>query len=492
MLLSAVLRDLSGATVSGPDVGIRAVVYDSREVEPGSLFLAVPSVGGPPESGGFLAIPEAIDRGASAVLAQLPLNIDGVTTVQVPDARSAMADVAASFYDRPSDSIQLFAVTGTDGKTTTVHLLEQILRHAGFQTGMVGTVATKIGEAKLSNPRRMTTPEAPDVQRLLRRMVDTGVTHVAMEASSHALALDRLRDCTFTACALTNLTGDHLEFHGSFGDYLDAKLRLFAELGRGKPAVLNFDDPHYGTFAERVTGEIFSYGFNSGARFRVKLRESSARGSSFEIREADHLMGTFFVDLPGHFNALNAAAACLLARQADLSFAEIEPALARAEGPPGRFQDVADGAAFRVVVDYAHTPNALRSVLSELRQQTPGKLIAVFGAAGNRDRAKRPLLAEIAGELADFFVVTNEDPFDEDPDAIITQVAEGAPSGSEGSRFIRERDRGKAIRTALQRAAPGDTVVITGKGHEESIVAAGVSEPWSDVATADSILKELS
>jgi UDP-N-acetylmuramoyl-L-alanyl-D-glutamate--2,6-diaminopimelate ligase len=322
-------------------------------------------------------------------------------------------------------------------------------------------------------------------------MLDAGVTHVPLEASSHALALERLRRCSFTACALTNLTGDHLEFHGSFDGYLDAKLRLFTELGRGKPAILNFDDPHYDAFARRVTGEISSYGFKSGARFRLTVEESSARGSRFEMREGDRLAGTFHVCLPGHFNVLNAAAACLLARQANLSFADIEAALARAEGPPGRFQDISNGAAFRVVVDYAHTPNAFRSVLSELREQTPRKLIAVFGAAGNRDRAKRPLLAEIATELADFFVVTNEDPFDEDPDAIISQVAEGAPSGAEGSRFIREPDRGKAIRAALERAAPGDTVVITGKGHEESIVAAGVSQPWNDVATAGSILKEL-
>ncbi|HCG00136.1 MAG TPA: UDP-N-acetylmuramoyl-L-alanyl-D-glutamate--2,6-diaminopimelate ligase, partial [Chloroflexi bacterium] len=230
MLLYAVLRGFPGARVSGPDVDIRAISYDSRDVEPGALFIAVPTVGGPPESGGFAAVPQAIQRGAIAVLAQPPLTLDGVTSVQVADARLAMADVASSFYDYPSNSLHLFAVTGTDGKTTTVFLLEQILRRAGFQTGMLGTVETRIGGERIQNAGRITTPEAPDVQRLLRRMLDAGVTHVALEASSHALALDRLRGCRFAACALTNLSGDHLEFHGSFDAYRDAKLKLFSEL----------------------------------------------------------------------------------------------------------------------------------------------------------------------------------------------------------------------------------------------------------------------
>jgi UDP-N-acetylmuramoyl-L-alanyl-D-glutamate--2,6-diaminopimelate ligase len=491
MLLSAVLRGFPGARVSGPDVDIRAISYDSRDVEPGALFIAVPTVGGPPESGGFAAVPQAIQRGAIAVLAQPPLTLDGVTSVQVADARLAMADVASSFYDYPSNSLHLFAVTGTDGKTTTVFLLEQILRRAGFQTGMLGTVETRIGGERIQNAGRITTPEAPDVQRLLRRMLDAGVTHVALEASSHALALDRLRGCRFAACALTNLSGDHLEFHGSFEAYRDAKLKLFSELAPGKPAVLNHDDAHFSDFIEQLTGELFSYGFNPGARFRIEVSECSPSGSSFDMLEAGHRIGPFFVRQPGRFNLLNAAAACLLARQAGLAFNEIAAGLREADGPPGRFQDVSNGASFRVVVDYAHTPNAFRSVLAELREETSGNLIAVFGAAGNRDRAKRPVLAQIAAELADFFVVTNEDPFDEDADAIISEVAEGAPSGSEGSHFVRERDRGRAIRMALERAGPGDTVVITGKGHEQSIVSRGRAEPWSDAATARAILDEL-
>jgi UDP-N-acetylmuramoyl-L-alanyl-D-glutamate--2,6-diaminopimelate ligase len=480
MKLSVLLRELDGAHVDGPDIEVAEIAYDSRRVRPGDLYLAVPSVGGSPESGGYHRIPEAVAAGAAAVLSQIPGTTSSVPVVTVPDARLAMADVAAAFFRHPSREMRVFAVTGTDGKTTTAFLLDGIFSGAGLTTGLMGTVETRIANEHIYNVDRMTTPEAPDVQRTLRRMVDAGVTHCCMEASSHALALDRLRGTQFAATAFTNLTGDHVEFHGSFDLYREAKRRLFAELAPDAPVAVNVDDPHWEAVTGGHRGPVMTYGFGPSAQFCADVLLADASGSQF-VLVGEGERHELFVPMPGRFNVLNAVAACLMARAAGFGFDEIGPHLAHAGRPPGRLQEVCSGAPFRVLVDYAHTPHAFRSVLTELRAQTPGRLIAVFGATGNRDVAKRPVLGAIAGELADFFVVTNEDPFGEDANAIIDQVASGAPIGTEGTRFVRVHDRGDAIRLALERARPGDTVVITGKGHERSIVVGGRKEPWNDV-----------
>ena len=350
---------------------------------------------------------------------------------------------------------------------------------------------TKIADERIYNDDRMTTPESLDVQRLLRVMADRGVTHVTLEASSHALALDRLRACRFSATAMTNITGDHVEFHGSFDAYVEAKRSLFANLAPVAPAILNRDDSCYATIAAGLRGRVYSYGFGVDAEFRALILRTNRRSTTFELRHGQTRLGPFTVHLPGQFNVLNATAACLLASTAGLNWETIARGLAAAEGPPGRLQEVGGDAPFRVVVDYAHTPNAFRSVLSDLRDATRGRLLAVFGATGNRDRSKRPLLGQIAGQLADFFVITNEDPFGEDVDEIISEVAAGAPGEEEGRQFVIERDRMEAIRIALERARPDDTVVILGKGHERSIVVDGRREPWNDADAARSVLETL-
>jgi UDP-N-acetylmuramyl-tripeptide synthetase len=488
MKLSALVHALPGAHVDGPDVEIADIAYDSRRVRPGTLFLAVPSVGGAAASGGYGRIGDAIAGGAAAVLTEVATTVAPVPVVTVPDARRSMADVAAAFFGHPSREMQVFAVTGTDGKTTTAFLLDGILRGAGLITGLIGTIETRIAGERFSNTDRMTTPEAPDVQRTFRRMADAGVTHVAMEASSHALALDRLRETSFAALAFTNLTGDHVEFHGSFEAYREAKRTLFSELAPESPAAINADDPHHEAVTAGHRGPLWTYGFGPRAQFRAKVIAAERTGSRF-VLTGDVEQREFWVPIPGRFNVLNALAACLMARVAGLSFDQIAAHLAHADRPPGRLQEVGNGAPFRVLVDYAHTPHAFRSVLTELRGQTAGRLIAVFGATGNRDVGKRPVLGAIAGELADFFIITNEDPFGEDADEIIEQVARGAPAGTEGTRFVRVHDRGEAIKLALERAEPGDTVVITGKGHEQSIVVNGHKEPWNDVDAVRCVLE---
>jgi UDP-N-acetylmuramoyl-L-alanyl-D-glutamate--2,6-diaminopimelate ligase len=479
--LSRLLAALPDARWDGrADVEIEDIAHNSRAVTPGSLFVAVPSVGGDDRSGGVRFLDEAARRGAAAAVAPLGTPNASLPLVRVPDVRAALADLAAAFFGHPSEALHLFAVTGTDGKTTTAYLVEQIFSRAGYSTGLVGTVETKIGAERERNPDRMTTPESLDLQRLLRRMAGSGVTHVAMEASSHALALERLRGCRVEAAGLTNVTGDHVEFHGSWDAYVAAKSLLFTEVAAGRPAVLNRDDPIFDRFAALASGPVLSYGLErDDADIRARDIVTSASGSTF-VLHIGSAASAVSLPLLGRFNISNALLAAGLAYAAGLPLERIADGLSHASPPPGRQQRIEAGQPFDVVIDYAHTPNAFRSVLSSARAFTRGRLIAVFGAAGNRDRGKRPLLARIAAQHADLAIVTNEDPFGEDPEAIIDEILAGVSPGEIGTRFIREPDRGSAIRLALAEGRPGDTVLILGKGHEQSIVVGGRKEAWSD------------
>jgi UDP-N-acetylmuramoyl-L-alanyl-D-glutamate--2,6-diaminopimelate ligase len=475
--------------VGSGEVDVIDVAYDSRRVHPGTLFIAVPAVGGDAASGGYAFVAEAIRRGAVAILTQVPDPQSGVPAVLVPDARTALADVAATFFRHPSRELQVFAVTGTDGKTTTTYFLESVFRYVGLSTGLIGTVEIKVGNRRRFNADRMTTPESLDLQRILRTMADEGVTHVALEASSHALALQRLRGTAVAAAAVTNITADHIEFHGSPEAYFRAKSSLFTDVAAGRPAVLNADDAGFARLSRLATGSVISYGLGSA---RVRATDlSPSRWSTHFTLELDRATRQVDLPLPGRFNVSNALAAAGLALAAGLPPDTIAGGISHADAPPGRMQRVATDRGVDVVVDYAHTPHAFRSVLSELRLRAQGgrRVIAVFGAAGGRDHDKRPLFAQIAREYADYFIVTNEDPCGEQPEAIIAEVAAGAPHGEEGTRFERESDRGRAIERAIGLARPGDVVVILGKGHEQSIVANARKESWNDVRAARAILE---
>lgn len=489
MRLRTLLDALPDADWVGPaENDIEDLAYDSREVRPGTLFVAVPTVGGDANSGGVRFLPDALRRGAAALVVPMEASVPDVPVVRVPDARSALADLADRFFEHPSQHLKVFGVTGTDGKTTTTYLTEQILTAAGYLTGLVGTVETKIGAERQRNADRMTTPESLDLQRLLRRMADAGVTHVPLEASSHALALQRLRACRFEAAGLTNITGDHVEFHGSWDAYVDAKLSLFTTVARGRPAILNRDDDSWARFQAAATGPVKDYS--------IRHRDADVAASDMLPRPD----GTDFVltsegsssrvslPLPGRFNVANALLAAGLSLEAGVPVPTIAHALSRAAAPPGRQERIRAGQPFDVLIDYAHTPHAFRSMLSSAREFTSGRLIAVFGAAGNRDRGKRPALAKIAAQYADLVFVTNEDPFGEDPEAIIDEILLGAPREEIGRLFIRQPDRGEAIRAAVQLAERGDTILILGKGHERTIVVNGHKEAWSD---ADAVLEAL-
>jgi UDP-N-acetylmuramoyl-L-alanyl-D-glutamate--2,6-diaminopimelate ligase len=489
MLLETLLRAVPDAHATGDtQLEITDIAYDSRAVRPGSLFVAVPSVGEDPDSGGYRFIDAAVQQGALAVATESAIELPTVTSIRIPNARAALADLADAFFDHPSRHLRAFAVTGTDGKTTTCYLLDAILTAAGYVTGLLGTIETKLGSRRVLNTDRMTTPESLDLQRTLHSMVEAGVTHVAFEASSHALVLQRLRACHFQACALTNVTGDHVEFHGSWDAYVEAKSRLFTEVDPRAPAVLNKDDSSYEHFSSLAEGRVVSYSQETVADVMACDVAASDGGFRFDL-SWENRRAPVHLRLPGLFNVSNALAAAGMALAADISLPAVAAGLSTASPPPGRMQRIQCDQPFDVIVDYGHTPNAFRSVLSTLRQTSAGRLIAVFGATGNRDRQKRPVLAGIAREFADFFIITNEDPFGEDVETIISEIAAGVPASEEGTRFMREPDRGEAIRLAIQRANPGDTVVILGKGHETSIVSHGQKQAWSDTGTVLAVLR---
>jgi UDP-N-acetylmuramoyl-L-alanyl-D-glutamate--2,6-diaminopimelate ligase len=479
--LTTLLDVLPDVQWEGPaDTSVSEIAYDSRLVTPGTLFVAVPTVGQDANSGGVRFWREAAERGAVAAVVPADAEDIGMPVVRVPDARAALADLSSRFFNYPSHQLRLFGITGTDGKTTSAYLTEQIFSHAGACTGLLGTVETKVGGERSRNPERMTTPESLDLQRLLREMVERGVTHAALEASSHALVLQRLRGCRFEAAGLTNITGDHVEFHGSWEAYVVAKQSLFTQAAPGRPAVLNRDDDSYPGIAQAVTGLLISYSTERGDADIVATDIAvGPTGTTFRLSRGNHSAPVSF-PLLGRFNVSNALLAAGLALAAEIDLETIAEALSHASPPPGRQERIRAGQPFEVVIDYAHTPHAFHSILSTARAFTRGRLIVVFGAAGNRDRAKRPLLAQIAGRYADRAVVTNEDPFGEDPEAIIDEILAGVPAGALGTRFIREPDRGRAIEAAMRDAGPGDTVLILGKGHERSIVANGRNEAWSD------------
>ena len=440
--------------VGAPDVEVADLAYDSRKARPGSLFFCVP--GEKVDGHEFAAA--AVEAGAVGLVVERELEVD-VPQVVVADARAAMAPLAARFWGDPTAELKVVGITGTNGKTTTAFLLREILESAGVQCGLLGTVKQVVGGAEEEVER--TTPEAIDLQAAFRRMVDGGDRACAMEVSSHALALHRCDAIRFDVALFTNLTQDHLDFHGDMEDYFLSKRRLF-EMGPGT-AIVNVDD----RYGDRLTTEFDCLAFSaedSNADFAAHDISSDAGGSTFAVthHERETRLRT---SLPGHFNVLNAlgafAASMALGVEPDAAAAGV----AQAAPPPGRFEPIDEGQEFAVVVDYAHTPDSLENVLRAARRLTGGgRLISVFGAGGDRDRDKRPKMGRAAAEHSDLAVVTSDNPRSEDPDAIVAEVVAGI---GEGTELQVEPDRRAAIAFALRSARPGDMVVIAGKGHEQ-------------------------
>lgn len=469
-------------------VEIAGVTCDSRRVQPGDLFVAVPGVA----VDGHAFIANALAAGAAAVVAErlVPALAD-VPTILVPNAREAEALLHAALQGFPATRLRMIGVTGTEGKTTTVRLLAQILECAGESVASIDTVAAMIAGQEIETGAHTTTPDAPALQQMLADMVQQGVTTAVIEATSHGLAMHRVTGCAFDAAIITNLTHDHLNYHGTWEAYRDAKAMLFESLasatrkpGVPKVAITNADDISYQRLRSVPADLHLSYGLDNPADVTASEVHATAQGLSLVAHGPGGRSLSLRSPLVGAFNVYNILAAVALGWAWELDDAAITEGVARFTGVTGRMERIERGQPFEVYIDFAHTPNALQRALAALRETTAGKLWVVFGCAGERDRTKRPTMGRIAAELADRVVITAEDPRTESLDAIIGEIAAGAESAGsrEGTGYWRLPDRGEAIAFALQQATPGDTVVVTGKGHEPTMCYGTVEHPWSEHA----------
>ncbi|HWE33992.1 MAG TPA: UDP-N-acetylmuramoyl-L-alanyl-D-glutamate--2,6-diaminopimelate ligase [Solirubrobacteraceae bacterium] len=472
---------IPGAAPEARDVEIADLAYDNRRVTPETLFFCVPGM----TRDGHDFAQDAVQRGAVALVVQRPLDL-AVPEILVPDVRAAMAPAAARFNGDPSATLDVVGVTGTNGKTTTAFLARELLVADGRQTGLLGTVKSVIGGVEHEVVR--TTPEAIDLQRDLKRMLDGGDLACAIEVSSHALELRRADAIRFAAAIFTNLTQDHLDFHLTMEDYFAAKRRLF-EPGRARTAIVNIDD-RYGARLARELDQPVTFALDDdSAAYVARNVETSQTGSRFQ---AVTPAGATEITTPlrGRFNVYNILGALAAAHALGVSPGTAAKALETAHLVPGRFEPVDAGQPFAVLVDYAHTPDSLENVLNAARalvdRNEPGRLHVVFGAGGDRDRGKRPLMGEIARRLADRVIVTSDNPRSEEPEAIIAEILEGAGGGAKVEHLV---DRREAIERALATAERGDVVVIAGKGHEQGQEFAGGRKlPFDDATVARELL----
>lgn len=502
MLFSRLISALPDATPSGVlDREITAVVYQSWRVERGALFVAVPGF----RVDGHQFAADARERGAAAVVVERgriarPHDWDSsrCAWIETADTRLALSALAARWFGNPAEQMTVIGITGTDGKTTTSYMTAALLDGAGFTSGLMSTVQVKAGSRWQTNASRQTTQEATDVHELLAWMRDAGVSHAVIESSSHGLALRKLDHCAFDAAIVTNVVADHLDFHRTREAYLAAKARLLELTGRAasKPGpgvvVLNADDRSHGELRPLVRGEVITFGLEREADLRGEVREATASGSRVRLTGR---LGTADLRLPvpGGFNVSNALAAIACATGLGVPLGVAAGALAGFSGVPGRMQRVDAGQPFTVIVDYAHTGHSFRKLLQVLRPLTSGRLITVFGSAGEQSHERRIGMGEVASELADFSVLTNEDPRQEHPDAVIGGIARAmlAQGSVEGRDFVRVTDRRQAIRTAFAHARTGDLVVLAGKGHEQSIIVGDEKLPWDERDAAVLCLAEL-
>ena len=469
------LADVIGPQrVVGLPVGeIGSIVYDSRQVTAGSLFFAVPG----DHVDGHHYILDAVARGASAVVAEHETADVAVPQLIVARTRNALADAADAWYERPSEQLEVIGLTGTDGKTTTSFLAVAALLAGGRRPGLIGTVAVRVGDEQRPNDDRNTTPEAPELQSLLAEMVAAGNDSVVMEATSHGLAQSRVRNCRFKVAVVTNVTSEHLEFHGTLEAYRAAKAMLVEE---APTAILNADDPSFPYFRDRARDRVVTYAVDAPADVRAATIDARADGTTFTV-VGPRWAGEVQLQLPGAFNVHNALAALALAEVEGVDPATAAVALGTVAGVPGRMERIDAGQPFGLVVDYAHTADSLAKVLQTLRPLTAGRLIVVFGSAGERDRVKRPAMGRVGAELADLAVIADEDPRLEDGQAINQAIAEGARAvgARDGTNLWVIDDRRAAIAHAIGLARAGDMILLAGKGHEGSIFY-GTEKRWWD------------
>jgi len=490
--LAELVAGVPGAKLDGDgDVEVTGVEYDSRHVKAGDLFVAVPGL----HADGHVFLREALAAGAAAVAVQGDApSPPGARVIRMPSTRTGLAELAAEFFGRPSRRMKVAGVTGTDGKTTTTHMAEHVLQASGIVAGAMSTVAYTVRGAETDNLSGQTTTESPQVQAWLRRMLDAGVECAVIETTSHALVQERVAACDFDVAAFTNVGRDHLDYHASWDDYLEAKARLIdltasaADKGIEKTAVLNRDDVSYEKLSGRSISRRWSYGLKAGADLQPLEVSMKAESSSFRLKTP---LGETYVTLhvPARFNVYNALCAAGVCLALGVPLDAIGTGLASFEGVRGRLERVDLGQDFSVYIDFAHSAGALASALAELRPFVPGRLIAVFGATARSDH-DRSGMGRSAAQFSDFFIITTDDPLGEDPVEIARDVQSGAEGKAPGRDFEVVIDRRAAIRRAIELARSGDTVLLAGKGHERSMQMAGGPEPWDERAEAEAAIRE--
>lgn len=525
MLLSRLVSALPKIISRGEgDLDITSIEENSRNVKPGSLFVARRGT----IVDGHKFIPDAISHGASAIVIEreikeivgikgndvvplfpsFPLSSSSpsfplVPFIQVPDSSEALAWLCAAFNDFPARKMIMIGVTGTDGKTTTSTLIHRILVAAGIKAGLISTVSAIIGDQVLDTGLHTTTPDAPDVQRYLKQMVDAGMTHCVLETTSHGIAQHRVTACEFDVAVVTNITHEHLDFHGSIDNYRAAKAKLFEGLSTSakknvnKLAVLNRDDWSFDYLRERIKVDSVSYGLNDAADVKPKnvIYAPDTTRFDVELTNPQSLIPNLQSHLVGDFNVSNCLAAITTTvKGLGVSVEAAGRGIESVKGVAGRLERIDLGQDFISIVDFAHTPNALKRVLQVARTFTTGRVVAVFGSAGLRDIAKRRWMGEIAAEFADLTIITAEDPRTESLEAILAESAEGVKSkgGVEGKTFWRIADRGEAIQFAIDHAHAGDVILVCGKAHEQSMCFGTIEYPWDDrVAVRAALAKRL-
>jgi UDP-N-acetylmuramoyl-L-alanyl-D-glutamate--2,6-diaminopimelate ligase len=483
MLLRELTARLPDLELRGdPDTIISGIAYDSRAVEKGSLFVGIRGE----KTDGALFLDQARERGAAAFATEgrLPPHL-GIPALKVPDARLFLAEAARIFFGDPASELELAAITGTNGKTTTSYLIESVFRGSGLKACLLGTIGMKVG-ARLF-PAHRTTPEASDLMAFLRQAVDAGCTHGALEVSSHALALKRVYGARFAVGIFTNLTPDHLDFHKDMESYYRAKRLLFVPEGANRIdwAVINMDDPYGRRLSAEVSCQLVRYGFSADTDIRVVSHESRLDGTCLHLTtpRGDLELCSQLVGRPNIYNTM-AAVGASLCLGIDPEF--IRKGIGNLPGVPGRMELVDAGQPFTVIVDYAHTPDALKKLLETLAALPHASIITVFGCGGDRDRTKRPVMGEIAGQMSSFVIATSDNPRSEDSLAILEAIEAGLKKAR--GRYQLIADRRKAIESAVSMARKGDVVVIAGKGHEGYQIVGAESHPFDDRLVARELI----
>lgn len=483
---------MTDAKVLGPnEVEVLDITADSRAVKPGFAFWCL--VGA--NVNGHRFVQQAVENGAVAIIASEPVEVpEGVVVIQVPNTREAMCQAVPAFFDYPGNRMRMIGVTGTNGKTTTTHMIRHILRAQGHKVGIIGTVHMMIEDKVF--PVHNTTPDVIDLQHALYQMVEAGITHCVMEVSSHALALGRVTGVEYDTAVFTNLTQDHLDFHKTFENYLAAKAKLFQQVSasnqvkEGKGAVINIDDVYGHRIVEVTDAPTITYSIDGDGTLQASHVEMSTKTSHYTVTYGDEsydlVMNT--TGLFNVYNTLAAMGACLLE---GVSMEAIDKALTSFHAVPGRFELIEEGQPFAVVVDYAHTPDGLENILKTAQAIKENRIIVVFGCGGDRDATKRPIMGRIAVTYGDVVYITSDNPRTEDPVAIVEQVTAGVKEKAAGKEYHVVVDRGEAIHQAIHQAQPGDMVIIAGKGHEDYQILKDRTIHFDDREVAREALKEI-